>query len=579
MKSVEEFQNTQKLIDEYNGFDSKVSELESKIEQNEKVSNLRIKRLNEQLNITWEDAEFEIDRESLQKQIEKSIKNEEKNLSKENADLNKEIKDAKDSKKFFRTDNHFKIITMEIEAMKREVADEELELKKKNIELQEFYKEESHENKFGWKEIYDQIDSIKDNIQKLNAKIQQYTEFKEELNSINLTPDEYKEMFKREAERVAMEEQSLQPEQIEPDPVQTQPTKPDPTQAQPTKPDPTQAQLTKPDPAQTQPTKPDPTQVQSIKPDTAQTQPTKPDPTQAQSTKPQPKTTQSKQDYLKFIIDSDSNQAIVEEMQNGMHSSVGFNLDKIFQDKRSLRKEAKEFIKENDLEDYSKIIKMVNPAVLKLLLAQNDKKLMKDFLDVYCGEKDKLPIEYNVKFESNSIYMNEKTFRQLNRSLIKDNKYLGTDFTTTPFYTLKKILSRFPGLGDKYKNALPVPQGNELQNAIRKKEKFELQNTKTHENFVEQYKINESEYNKNKDKAQKLKAKMKTIIIKNNPKGLGKVKNSINSIRYNITKSKHKNAVSKAKNARDEMLKNDKGPKSMSNGYKDFVKKQEELNR
>ena len=266
-------------------------------------------------------------------------------------------------------------------------------------------------------------------------------------------------------------------------------------------------------------------------------------------------------------------------MQNGTHSSFGFNLDKIFQDKRSLRKEAKEFIKENDLEDYSKIIKMVNPAVLKLLLAQNDKKLMKDFLDVYCGEKDKLPIEYNVKLESNSIYMNEKTFRQLNRSLIKDNKYLGTDFTTTPFYTLKKILSRFPGLGDKYKNALPVPQGNELQNAIRKKEKFELQNTKTHENFVEQYKVNESEYNKNKDKAQKLKAKMKTIIIKNNPKGLDKVKNNINSIRYNITKSKHENAISKAKNARDEMLKNKKGPKSMSSGYKDFVKKQEGLDR
>ena len=191
---------------------------------------------------------------------------------------------------------------------------------------------------------------------------------------------------------------------------------------------------------------------------------------------------------------------------------------------------------------------------------------MKDFLDVYCGEKDKLPIEYNVKLESNSIYMNEKTFRQLNRSLIKDNKYLGTDFTTTPFYTLKKILSRFPGLGDKYKNALPVPQGNELQNAIRKKEKFELQNTKTHENFIEQYKVNESKYIKNKDKAKKLKTKMKKI----------EEKNGTNSIRYNITKSKHENAVSKAKKARDEMLKNKKGPKSMSSGYKDFVKKQEE---
>ena len=253
-------------------------------------------------------------------------------------------------------------------------------------------------------------------------------------------------------------------------------------------------------------------------------------------------------------------------MQNGTHSSFGFNLDKIFQDKRTLRKEAKKFISENDLKDYSKIIKMVNPAVLKLLLAQNDKKLMKDFLDVYCGEKDKLPIEYNVKLENNSIYMNEKTFRQLNRSLIKDNKYLGTDFTTTPFYTFKKILSRFPGLGDKYKKALPAPKGNELQNAVRKKEKFELHNTKTHNNFVEQYKMNESKYIKNKDKAKKLKTKMKKI----------EEKNGTNSVRYNITKSKHENAVSKAKKARDRMLKNKKGPKSMSSGYKDFVKKQEE---
>ena len=516
MKSVEEFQNTQKLIDEYKGFDSKVSELESKIEQNKKVSNLRIERLNEQLNITWEDAEFEIDRESLQKQIEKSIKNEEKNLSKENAELNKEIKDAKASKKFFRTDNHFKIITMEIEAMKREVADEELELKKKNIELQEFYKEESHDNKFGWKEIYDQIDSIKDNIQKLNAKIKQYTEFKEELNSINLTPDEYKEMFRREAEKTKSN--------VDPT-TQSQPSQGQPSQGQPSQGQPSQGQ-----------------------------------PNQG------PKPTQSKQDYLKFIIDSDSNQAIVEEMQNGTHSLFGFNLDKIFQDKRTLRKEAKKFISENDLKDYSKIIKMVNPAVLKLLLAQNDKKLMKDFLDVYCGEKDKLPIEYNVKLENNSIYMNEKTFRQLNRSLIKDNKYLGTDFTTTPFYTLKKILSRFPGLGDKYKKALPAPKGNELQNAVRKKEKFELHNIKTHNNFVEQYKMNESKYIKNKDKAKKLKTKMKKI----------EEKNGTNSIRYNITKSKHENAVSKAKKARDEMLKNKKGPKSMSSEYKDFVKKQEE---
>ena len=566
MKSVEEFQNTQKLIDEYKGFDSKVSELESKIEQNKKVSNLRIERLNEQLNITWEDAEFEIDRESFQKEIENRISTEKGDLSERNAALDKEITEVKNSKKFFRTDNNLRIITMEIEAMKREVADEELELKKKNIELQEFYKEESHDNKFGWKEIYDQIDSIKDNIQKLNAKIKQYTEFKEELNSINLTPDEYKEMFRREAEKTKSNvDPTTQSQPSQGQPSQGQPSQGQPSQGQPSQGQPSQGQPSQGQPSQGQPSQGQPSQGQPSQGQPSQGQPSQGQPSQGQPNQG-PKPTQSKQDYLKFIIDSDSNQAIVEEMQNGTHSLFGFNLDKIFQDKRTLRKEAKKFISENDLKDYSKIIKMVNPAVLKLLLAQNDKKLMKDFLDVYCGEKDKLPIEYNVKLENNSIYMNEKTFRQLNRSLIKDNKYLGTDFTTTPFYTLKKILSRFPGLGDKYKKALPAPKGNELQNAVRKKEKFELHNTKTHNNFVEQYKMNESKYIKNKDKAKKLKTKMKKI----------EEKNGTNSIRYNITKSKHENAVSKAKKARDEMLKNKKGPKSMSSEYKDFVKKQEE---
>lgn len=583
MKSIEEFQETQKLIDEYNGFDNKVGELENKIELNKKMSDARIERLKEQLNLTWEDVEFEIDRNSLQKEIENSIKNEEKNLQKENEDLNKEIKESKDSKKFFRTDNNLRTITMEIEAMKNEIDSEELEIDKKNIELREFYSQEQHEDNFKWKKIYDEIDSLKDNISKLNDKIKQYTEFKEELNSINLTPDEYKEMFKRENERIAKETQAkeTQAKSNEPTSVQSQQPEPSPAPAQPKQPEPAPAQAKQPEPTPVQPKQVEPTSIQSQQSKTT-TEPAKQASTKTAQTKQttqksaQPQPVKSVQDYVKFVIDSDSDQAIIEEMKNGMHISTGFNLDKIFKEKKELRKEAKQFIKDNELDDYSKIIKMVNPAVLKMLLVQNDKELMKNFLDAYCGDKDKLPIEYNVKLESNSIYMNEKTFRKLNRSLIKDNKYLGTEFPTTPYYTLKKVLSKFPGLGDKYKNALPAPQGNELQNAVAKKEKFESLSDKTHNNFVEQYKINENEYNKNKAKAQKLQTKMNKISIKNNAKGIDKVKNGINSVKYNITKSKHEKAVSKAKSARDEMLKNSKGPNSMSSGYKEFVKKQEE---
>lgn len=563
MKSIEEFQETQKLIDEYNGFDNKVGELENKIELNKKMSDVKIERLKEQLNLTYEDVEFEIDRNSLQKEIENSIKNEEKNLQKENKGLNKEIKDLKDLKKFFRTDNNLRTITTEIEAMKKEVQSEELEIDKKNIELREFYSQEQHEDNFKWKKIYDEIDLLKDNISKLNDKIKQYTEFKEELNSINLTPDEYKEMFKRENERIAKETQAkeTQAKSNEPTPVQSQQPEPSPSPAQPKQSEQTPVQPKQPEPAPVQPQQPK-TTTESAKQTSTKTAQTKQ--TTPKSAQPQP--VKSEQDYVKFVIDSDSDQAIIEEMKNGMHISTGFNLDKIFKEKKQLRKEAKQFIKDNELKEYSKIIKEVNPAVLKMLLAQNDKELMKDFLDVYCGDKDKLPIEYNVNLESNSIYMNEKTFRQLNRSLIKDNECLGTEFPTTPFYTLKRVLAKLPGLGNKYKNALPVPQGNELQNALIKKEKIDLQNDKNHNNFVKQYEINEKTYNKNKAKAQELKTKMKKIAKKN----------GVNSIKYNVTKSKHEKAVSKAKSARDKILKNSKGPESMSDGYKEFVKKQED---
>lgn len=202
MRSVKDFQETQKLIDEYKSYNDKIPELENKIEINNKKSAVKIERLEEQLKMTYSDAEFEIDRESLQQEINNQIEKEKESLEAENLKVEEEIKENKENSKYFRTDANIKTITMEIKEMQKEVQKYKLELAKKEIELQEFYAEgEEHEDPLKWQKIYKEKDEINKNINELTAKIEEYTKFKEELLSIELTADEYKEMFAREAEK------------------------------------------------------------------------------------------------------------------------------------------------------------------------------------------------------------------------------------------------------------------------------------------------------------------------------------------------------------------------------------------
>lgn len=202
MRSVKDFQETQKLIDEYKSYNDKVPELENKIEINNKKSAVKIERLEEQLKMTYSDAEFEIDRESLQQEINNQIEKEKESLEAENLKIEEEIKENKENSKYFRTDANIKTITMEIKEMQKEVQKYKLELAKKEIELQEFYAEgEEHEDPLKWQKIYKEKDELNKNINELTEKIEEYTKFKEELLSIELTADEYKKMFAREAEK------------------------------------------------------------------------------------------------------------------------------------------------------------------------------------------------------------------------------------------------------------------------------------------------------------------------------------------------------------------------------------------
>mgnify|MGYP004561881053 CR=1 FL=1 len=216
MRSVKDFQETQKLMDEYKSYNDKVPELENKIEINNKKSAVKIEKLEEQLKMTYSDAEFEIDRESLQQEINNQIEKEKESLEAENSKVEAEIKENKETSKYFRTDANIKTITMEIKEMQKEVQKYKLEWAKKEIELQEFYAEgEEHEDPLKWQKIYKEKDELNKNINELTAKIEEYTKFKEELLSIELTADEYKKMFAREAEKQNKEENKDSKERTE----------------------------------------------------------------------------------------------------------------------------------------------------------------------------------------------------------------------------------------------------------------------------------------------------------------------------------------------------------------------------
>jgi len=214
MRKVEEFQETQKLMDEYKKIGDKIPEFDEKIELLNKRTALTIERLQEEMNQNWEDVEFNLDRNSVVKEYEKKIAEAKENQRKETEELNKQKEEAKDNKKYFRTDENLQTITMEIEEMKKEVSRGELELRKKDIELLEFYDEENHENPLRWQEIYNEKDEIKKDIKKLNDKIEEYSKFRDELKSIDLTTAEFKIMREREEKRKNIESK-IQDKKIE----------------------------------------------------------------------------------------------------------------------------------------------------------------------------------------------------------------------------------------------------------------------------------------------------------------------------------------------------------------------------
>ena len=233
MKKVEEFNKTQILINEFKKLVDKAPELEQKIEginkkeeaikteENLKIeatnlkigrANLKIEKIEDEMNL----VENDINRNEILKEYEKRIQEikteqdkeleelnkqkeeinkqrEELNKQRENANTKKE--EAENEKKEFYTDEKGQTITLEIKDMEKEISvgkleikKKEIELQQKDIELQEFYDQQEKENPLRWQEIYNEkdaiqkeIDEIKENIGAFEKKIEEYSNFKQEI--------------------------------------------------------------------------------------------------------------------------------------------------------------------------------------------------------------------------------------------------------------------------------------------------------------------------------------------------------------------------------------------------------------
>lgn len=218
MKTVDEFQNTQNLINEYNELESKIPTLETKMEANRIKAEDRIERLQEEMKPNEEDIEFNINRDKVVKEYQGKIDDIKTKLEEDNKLLTDEIEESKNAKKYFATDKHFKTITTEIEEMKEEILKGKRDLKKKDIELEEFYAEENHEDPLRWQKIYKEQDELRKNISELEAKVKEYSNFKDDLyrSLTELNPTELEKLAnleKEESEKPADPEEGKDPKE------------------------------------------------------------------------------------------------------------------------------------------------------------------------------------------------------------------------------------------------------------------------------------------------------------------------------------------------------------------------------
>ena len=208
---MNEFNKTKELMEQYKDFDKQSSEVKQEITRAESL----IQHLKEESeNIVLE--EYESQDASYMDAVQAEYKSRIEEVENHKASKEKEIGEIDKNKKYFRTDTNLKTITMEIKDIENEIGRKQRELKQVNLDIENVFAEPDPENPLKWQELYNQKDQLNREIKELEGLKEEYTNFLNELKSIELTSEEYKEMFAREeAHRKEVEEVEQPAEEVE----------------------------------------------------------------------------------------------------------------------------------------------------------------------------------------------------------------------------------------------------------------------------------------------------------------------------------------------------------------------------
>lgn len=201
MKKPEEFNRTEALMDSFKEMEDTIKEQGIAITKELSTLQLQKEKLQEDMQQTWEDEEFNINREALEKEYQGKIEEIEKDIKKkeQEQERNEEAKRDHTIKEFFQKDGNIDIVTQEIEDIQKEIEKEQAEVDQFNAELKEFYMQEQMENPTRWQEIYNEQDALRKNIEELNDKITELSNFKEEVTALDF--DELRDYIAEKAEK------------------------------------------------------------------------------------------------------------------------------------------------------------------------------------------------------------------------------------------------------------------------------------------------------------------------------------------------------------------------------------------
>ncbi|MBR3255592.1 MAG: hypothetical protein IKF97_05200 [Clostridia bacterium] len=234
MKSINDFNKTKQLMDEFKKMNDSLVEIDKKMKDRvkeykseAKKTKMRIDKLEDQKNMTFDDAKYDINLKDIEQQIDEKIKTEKEQLKLEKNEAAKANESFKNEKarieeniKLFRADSNIKTITMEIKEIEKEIENEKLEIKQLDV-VYESQLAGKLNNEFEWKEIYLRRDELSANIKALTNRIEEYTSFKNELLSMELTQEDYNRIYEYEnkkaieVENLSKEDKSSEDEKVE----------------------------------------------------------------------------------------------------------------------------------------------------------------------------------------------------------------------------------------------------------------------------------------------------------------------------------------------------------------------------